>query len=184
MTGACLSAPGATFTHSMTANIYAVDDSCAAPPCAGTRLGTVTQLLTIPFRPSADDVNCPGANAGRWFNPAAVPAPACKNAISTIQTFTFAAPIAVPANRRVIWTVAFNTTHAGANPIGPTACNGTTAGCPYDSLNIGATSHTNAPYAGIDVDVDQAFAGVSPSGPLEVNTGWTPFRPLGEILTN
>src|SRR5207237_18138 len=102
--GDCVSAPGATFTHPVTANIYAVAD-CAGSPCPGALLATATQTLTLPFRPSADAVNCTGANAGKWFNTVTS---LCQSSISSVQTFAFASG-AVPADRMVIWTVAFNT---------------------------------------------------------------------------
>lgn len=45
--------------------------------------------------------------------------------------------IPVPGNGELIVTVAYNTTHYGPYPIGESApCYSTSAGCPYDSLNI------------------------------------------------
>jgi hypothetical protein len=178
--GDCVSAPGATFTVPVTANIFAAAD-CAGTPCPGPLLGTVTETLTIPFRPSADPVNCPGP-AGRWFNPGSG---LCENKIATVQTFNFSG-VTVPADRQVIWTVSYNTTHAGPSPIGEgAACFATSGGCPYDSLNVGAMSHPNAPYAGIDVDPDVAFMSIGlPPPPVSPVTGFTDFRPEGEIITN
>jgi hypothetical protein len=54
----CLTVPGATFDHPITANIYAAD----ASGLPGALLATDTETKTIPYRPSADP-SCP-ANAG------------------------------------------------------------------------------------------------------------------------
>ena len=128
----CVTAPGATFDHPITMNIYAVDES-SPTPTPGPLLATETRLSSIPYRPSADPVNCTGANAGQWFDASDN---ACHNGIAHRLAFDFGGNTALPD--RVIWTVAFNTTNVGANPIGPTACVGTTEGCTYDGLNLGA----------------------------------------------
>jgi len=175
----CVTAPGATFTHQMTANIYAVDTSSGTPK-PGVRLATITQPQTIAFRPSADPVNCSGADAGKWFNPGSG---ACQNSIGQLLTFTFPSGTTLPS--QVIWTIAFNTTHEGYSPIGPTACSGSAPGCGYDSLNLGVLSFSGAPYIGTDVNEDVTFLSAPDStSPLVVDTGWTGFRPLGEIRLN
>lgn len=101
----------------------------------------------------------------------------------------------------VIWTVAYNTTHYGAVPIGELpACFSASGGCPYDSFNVGAQSFLGAPYAGTDVDENAAFLSSTSAGSYcdkgaggtgflrldRLNTPdcWTGFRPLGEIITN
>jgi hypothetical protein len=195
-TADCTSASGATFTHPITANIYAVDTS-TTPQSPGALLATVTQTKAIPYRPSADPTcpaNAGGAPAGAaWFNPQAPGGGACQNSISTVLTFNFAGD-ALPDD--VIWTVAFDTTHYGSSPIGESAsCFGGVGGCPYDSLNVGAKSYSGAPYAGTDNDPNGAFLsstwtgaycdnGVGGTGSLRLDTGcWTGFRPLGEIIT-
>ena len=81
-TNNCVTTPGATFTHPITANFYA----CLGAPRPGALLATVTQTQNIAFRPSADPVNCTGADAGKWFNPATG---VCQNAIGQLLTFTF-----------------------------------------------------------------------------------------------
>src|ERR1700682_5714277 len=50
----CNTAPGATFSHPITLNIYVVGSGNAP----GALLGTVSQTFAIPFRPSVDLVNC------------------------------------------------------------------------------------------------------------------------------
>src|SRR5882724_8649329 len=61
--GNCVTAPGATFSHPITLNIYNV----ASGNAPGTLIGSVTQGFAIPFRPSADLINCTGDNAGEWY---------------------------------------------------------------------------------------------------------------------
>jgi hypothetical protein len=196
----CVTNPGnATFTHPITAKIYAVNTSSGTPQ-PGALLATVTQTQTIPFRPSADRVNCTGAQAGKWFSPATG---ACQNAITQLLTFTF--PAGTPLPSQVIWTVAFNTTHFGPSPIGPAPCNSSPSGCGYDSLNVGVFSFTGAPYIGTDVDPNGVFLNATnvlrnvaestasggiycdggPGGTLRLATPcWDGLRPLGEIKLN
>ncbi|MEV6315345.1 hypothetical protein [Streptomyces sp. NPDC051776] len=189
-TGDCVTTPGATFTHPITANIYAVDNS-GPVPAPGALLATVTQTQTIPFRPSANPA-CTGTDAGKWMNPATNQ---CVNSIAAPLTFTFPAGTSLPS--QVIWTVAFNTTHYGYNPIGEgAACFSTPLGCPYDSLNVGANTYSGAPYVGTDVDPNGAFlnssipssycdGGAGGTGTLRLDTAptdcWADFKPLGEI---
>jgi hypothetical protein len=79
---------------------------------------------------------------------------------------------------QVIWTVTYNTTHYGPSPLGEgEACYGESGGCGYDSLNVGAFSFANSPYAGTDVDADQLFRNGAMEG------GHTGERPLGAIVT-
>lgn len=141
----------AIFTLPITANIYAVADWSGAP-CQGALLRTATTTQTVPYRPSADPLHCTGADQGKWFNPVAG---LCKNQISTVLTVTdFTIPPGAPGTLpdKVIWTVAFNTTHYGATPIGESAtCFGSSGGCPFDSFNVGAQTFPGAPYAGSDV---------------------------------
>ena len=72
--GDCMTTPGVTFMHPITLNIYAVAGT-ALVPAAGAGLATQTVTFSIPYRPSADPVNCvdhrsempPGANdLGKW----------------------------------------------------------------------------------------------------------------------
>jgi hypothetical protein len=178
--------PGAAFTHSITGNIYAVLD-CSGTPCPGALLATVTQDFTIPYRPSKNAVKCTGAlapigDAGKWFNPVSGVSGLCQNQISTVLTFNFPLPLmTLPDN--VIWTVAFNTSTAGYTPIAPVNPPCGAGGCPYDSLNVGAQAFSGAPYAGTDVNADEAFGSVGPGGLLAGDVGWTPYKPLGAITT-
>jgi hypothetical protein len=177
-TGDCVSAPGATFTHDITANIYDPSDLT-------TTIASVTTNQTIPYRPSADP-NCPqipggGVAQAAWFNPQAPGGGACQNSIGKVLTFNFSGET-LPDT--VVWTVAFNTTHYGYSPMGEAqSCFGGAGGCPYDSLNVGAKTYSGAPYAGTDVVADEAFISDTPNPLLHVDSGWSNNRPLGEIIT-
>ena len=188
----CKTTPGETFTHPITANLY----DPAGTGGLTTPIATVTQDQVIPFRPSANPL-CPagnGAVAGaRWLNPDAIGGPACQNSIGTVLTFNFPNSISLPST--VVWTVAFNTTHAGYNPVGEnTACfqavklDDQQPGCGYDSLNVGAHTlpATGSPaFAGTDVNEDLiAISTGSPAATLQLQPGWTGFRPLGEIIAH
>ena len=112
-----------------------------------------------------------GIEAGsQWFN---LPSGLAGISISELVTFNFTTPLD-PTTGTVIWTVVFNTETAGYTPTGVDG--------PYDSLNVGVMSYPNAPYAGTDVSDDTVFWSYSGNGDtLSDDTGWTGFRPLGQI---
>jgi hypothetical protein len=115
-----------------------------------------------------------GADLGEWFNTVAG---VCKPQIPAVLTFTFPPGTTLPD--RVIWSVAFNTTHYGTAPIGQLVpCFTASGGCPYDSFNVGAESFPGAPYAGSDVDPDVAWVNGVP------DSDWLGFRPVGAIVTS
>jgi hypothetical protein len=124
--GDCVTTPGATFSHPITLNIYAV----GAGNQPGALLGSVTQTFNIPFRPSADPVNCTG---GRWYD-----GTSCFNGYATNITFDLSGLTFVAPNQ-VIYGIAYNTSNYGDSPLGPQPCSATPQGCPYDSLNVALT---------------------------------------------
>ncbi|MBK5332182.1 MAG: hypothetical protein JJD93_09435 [Ilumatobacteraceae bacterium] len=175
---ACSTTPGATFTHPLTLTLYA-DNGTASP---GGALATMTMNATIPYRPSADPVNCTG---GRWFN-----GTTCYNGFAYPVIFQFPAGTALPS--RLIWGIAYNTSNHGYSPIGPAACG---TNCPYDSLNVGAATLTTDPASGTDVDPAGVFMN-SASGGFYCDGGtggvgvfrlddacWTSNRPMARIDT-
>ena len=165
-TGAtCVTTPGATFDHPLTMTLYNVAGTPAAPT-VGSVIATLTHTFTIPFRPSADPVNCTGPNAGRWFD-----GTTCSTGIAVVVDFVFPAGTILPDT--LIWGIAYNTATAGRAPIG-------TPG-PYDSLNVGAL--TVNPTVGTDVDEDMAFIADFPSGAFVSDLGWTANRPMARIAT-
>jgi hypothetical protein len=181
--GDCSTTAGQTFKipGGITANIY--DPSDLTTPIA-----TSTIDPDIPYRPSAvDDTNCPNPPGGnpadsRFVDPVSGQ---CNYSLSVPLTFPFSGQV-LPGT--VVWTVQFDTSHYGYSPIGEaTTCYATTQGCGYDSLNVGVKSYPNAPYAGTDVDEDVAYRSYGgtngpPLVPLTSETGWTGYRPLGEII--
>jgi hypothetical protein len=175
-TANCVSpaSPG-TFTvpGGITANIYDVSD--LINPIASSTINP-----NIPYRPTAVlDTACPNnppldAANSRFLNGAGQ----CVYSRSVPLTFNFAGQT-LPST--VVWTVEFNTSTEGYNPIGP--CGNSNPGCGYDSLNVGALSYPNAPYAGTDVDADVAYRSFQGNGDvLAPQTGWIDNRPLGQIV--
>jgi hypothetical protein len=197
---------GDTFTHDITAHIYAAS-SLGVP---GALLASATETKTIPYRPSADPAMC-GLNGGdpaRWFNPVSG---TCTYSKKVLLTFTnWDDHPDLTGNETVVWTVEFNTSHYGDTPLAPAACNATVAGCPYDSLNVGTKTFDNSPYAGEYVDdhgafinstwngiyCDDGLGGVgflraSTAPPTCTNTeavnnyapdAWLGYQPLGQIV--
>jgi hypothetical protein len=157
-TGDCSSASGTTFNvpasfpdpEGIRANLYEVGPNDQnGNPTLGNLIATANADPAIPYRPSADNVNCTGADAGKWSDGAA-----CRNSISYPVTFSgFSNPgYTFAANQKVIWTVAFNTSTWGYHP------NGVADG-PADSLNVGTKTFYSGstPFAGTQVDPASAF---------------------------
>lgn len=178
--GQCLTTPGATFSHPITLNIYNV----GAGNAVGSVIASVTQTFAIPYRPSADNVNCTGANAGKWYHAASS---TCFNGYATTITFNLVGlGIVVPNN--VIYGIAYNTTHYGNPPVGEAAaCYTSSGGCGYDSLNVLTTSA--APSVGVNPFPSDAYyssetpsnycdGGVGGTDVFRLDAGcWTGFKP-------
>jgi hypothetical protein len=163
--GDCSTTAGATFNVPLTFTIY--EDNNNSP---GAVLAQQTQTVNVLYRPSAS-ANCTGEEAGKWYSSKDH---TCYNGFAQTIKMTFSG-VGVTLPSKVIWSAAYNTTSSGYNPIGVTACNASSGGCGYDSLNVGAWSAPNAPYAGTDINEDQAFR----NGVME--NGYTGYRPLGAI---
>ena len=114
-TSGCVTTPGATFTHPVTLNVYNV----GANNSVGSLVATQTETFTMPYRPSAD--GCGGSTTA-WTGPGS----ACYNGKAFPITFHLEG-VTLPDT--AIVTVAYNTAHYGAHPLGVTG--------PYDSLNVG-----------------------------------------------
>jgi hypothetical protein len=176
----------------MTATLYAVDEG-TDPVSVGEVIGSATRTVGVRYRPSADPTRCP-ASPDSWYSE------------SDDRCFTgFAQTIEFPASdfsgigplpEKLIWTIAFNTTHAGYDPIGEgAACYGTSAGCPYDALNVGATSFGSDidAFEGTDEEPASAFynssngwaycdGGAAGVDVLRDDVGcWLGYRPVGRI---
>jgi hypothetical protein len=162
-TGDCSTTPGATFPVNLTFTIYQDIGGTAGPV-----LAQQTQTVNVLYRPSASDI----CGDGRWYNKGEK---SCYNGLPQTIKMAFSGGT---LTSQVIWSVAYNTTHAGSAPIGEAApCFTDDGGCGYDSLNVGTNSFATAPYAGTDINEDEAFR----NGVME--SGWTTWRPLGAIAT-
>ncbi len=140
-TGDCQSAAGATFNHPITFNIYEVD--ATDPTGVGDLITSVTQTVAVPFRPSADLVNCPltaPVAPGGWVGPTGL----CHNGFAFPVEFDLAG-VQVPDE--IIFSVSFNTSGYGTPPL--------PAPGPQDSLNVGVV--TTSPSIGTDVDTTVLF---------------------------
>lgn len=168
----CVTTSGATFTHDVTLNIYAVDHTLPTP-AVGALIASKTQTFVMPFRPSTSAACAPGtgweASPGQCYNGLAF----------TITFDLLSLDITLPDE--VIYGVAYNTSHHGATPIG--------VGGPYDSLNVGL--NTAGPIPG-DVEPDALFWDTS-HGPFYCDGGaegvdvfrrdtcWSPYVPAAKI---
>jgi uncharacterized repeat protein (TIGR01451 family) len=122
-TADCVTTPGATFNVPITLNIYSAGD-----PTPGSLIATKTQTFSIPYRPSSDNTHCTG---GRWYD-----GTNCFNGLAHNITFDLSS-LGVTLPNSVVYGLTYNTTSYGPNPIGTSAaCFSSSAGCPYDSLNV------------------------------------------------
>ncbi len=175
----CATTPGSTFAHPLTLNVYA-RGLFDAP---GKLLATQTKTFDIPYRPSAD----PACTGGAWRPDSVSP---CVSGKATLVTFD---ALSVPIPDEVILTVAYNTTHYGAAPIGESAaCFTADGGCGYDSLNVGVRGATTI---GAQPRPDDAYlnstwggaycdTGTGGTGALRLDSGcWTDFQPNFMVQT-
>lgn len=153
-----------TWDHSLTFNIYAVDNSGANPE-PGAIIATRTATFSIPWRPEADPT-CPGTawKAGDGN---------CYNGLAFTVVFNFTG-VVVPND--VIFGVGYNTQTYGAKPVG--------ADGPYNSLNFGlsdtgpsigtnpfqGTAYLNSPNAAAYTD-----GGAGGTGTFRRDTNWAPY---------
>ena len=135
----CTTTPGSTFNEPITFTIYNV----GAANAVGTVIASSTQTFAIPYRPSADNSHCTGANLGEWYDAASA---TCFNGEADNVTFSF--PDVVVPNT-VIYGIAYNTSDYGYSPYGDaTACHSSSGGCGYDSLNVGLSDEPPKPECG------------------------------------
>ena len=187
----CKTEKGAKFSWPVTLHVYNVGTLNAV----GTQVVSVTRTFSMPFRPS-DSPKCTG---GTWY---------AKGQCYHGKLFKITFPlkgVALPS--KAIISVAFNTSGYGTTPQGySNPCNSTTAGCPYDSLNIGLTEPANetspepvAPSVGADPAPEDAYhnsltagnycdKGVGGTGTFRLDSGlppcWTGYQPLFLVATS
>ncbi len=147
----------ASWTYPITLNIY--NATPGAPNTVGSLLGSVTQPVTIPWRPVAD-TTCAGSTAWRASDGQ------CYNGIAFNATFDMSS-LGVTLPNAVIVSVAYNTQSYGTTPTG-------VAG-PYNSLNVGIPTGQTAS-VGTDDNANNVFwnSSTDTEGIFREDTGWAP----------
>jgi hypothetical protein len=182
-TNNCVTTPGSTFSEPITLNIYNVNTDNSP----GSLLTTLTQTFNIPFRPSANNTNC---TAGEWYD---TTNSSCYNGLDVPINFDFTGKNVTLPTKAII-SVAYNTSGYGAHPYGySTACAVTSAGCGYDSLNVGTNP---APTVGVALPTinDAYLNSATPgqycdsslgSGTFRLDSGcWTGYLPAFEVTAS
>lgn len=149
------SADSSTWTHPVTLNIYS--DTLVSGEASDV-LASVTQNISIPWRPVADP-SCGTAWKADDGN--------CYNGIAFNATFDMSS-LNVTLPDDIIVGVAYNTANYGTNPIG-------LAG-PYNSLNVGIPESQSV-LVGEDNDTDALFWNTTYpnyTAGLKNDTGWSP----------
>jgi hypothetical protein len=156
---ACVTTPGATFSEPITLNIYNVGPATAnGPSSVGSLIASDTQTFNIPYRPSADAINCPSTPT-KWYDAGLA---SCFNGFLNNIQFTFG-HVNLPTN--VIYGIAYNTSDWGAAPYGyGPACHSSSAGCGYDSLNVGLSQQPSAPSVGSNTYPGTVYQNIVNSG--------------------
>lgn len=182
----CETTPGDAFPVPITLKVYAALNPSSASLGVGQLIATQTRTFNIPYRPSKDDANCTGQDAGKFVGKVDK---LCDKGLSHVIWFNFnPAQVALPAE--AIVTVAYNTSDAGYNPIGQNAqCFTSPGGCGYDALNVSADG--NGGFIGSNADLNGVFVNYgdpsfyctgSGSGLILDTPCWTGFHP--EIQVN
>jgi hypothetical protein len=171
----CVSSADATFLEPVTLNLYDVGTGGSV----GSLIATTTHTFDIPYRPSASG----SCGDGRWSD-----GTTCFNALAVPITFTLSPGVTLPDS--VIVSVAFNTTHYGADPYGEsTVCYASSAGCGYDALNVGLVTATTvgSDAAPLDAYVNSNWSGAYcdgslPAGSFRLDSGcWAGLTPAVRI---
>lgn len=178
--GLCTTTAGATFAHPIKLNIYNVGPANAV----GSLIASVTQTFAIPYRPSADNTNCTGANTGKWYHAASA---TCFNGYANTITFNLIG-LGIVVPNQVIYGIEYNTTHYGNPAIGESApCFSSSGGCGYDSLNVLTTA--DPPTTGVNPAPSDAYyssltaenycdGGSGGTGTFRLDAGcWAGFKP-------
>ena len=121
----CATPKGRKFGWPVTISLYQVGPENSVGPL----IAKASKRFKMPYRPSASP-ECTGEFAGEWYSVASA---SCFNG----RAFKIKLGLKVaklPEN--VIIGVAYNTTTYGAEPQGTQPCSSSSAGCPYDSLNV------------------------------------------------
>jgi hypothetical protein len=124
----CVTQKGAKFEWPITVSVYAM----GAHNAPGAEIGAASKVVMIPYRPSTSKICNSTEEQGGWYDKKEE---ACYDGV--------AAKIAIPLKiaelpTEAIIGVSYDTSDFGVEPQRPKPCNATEAGCPYDSLNVGA----------------------------------------------
>ncbi len=168
----CSTDPGATWSQLLTLTIYNVNHD-AAIPAAGTVVLKTTQTFAIPYRPSYDPAGpCVAKGSTGWYSTLE---DKCYNGFVHPVTFTLPAGITLPDD--LIWSIAYNTSHRGYDPLGDDPTN--LLNNPWDSLNVAAIPFSGEPSVGADVEPDDAFVSAGTGGTFGRDSGgWSKMPPL------
>jgi hypothetical protein len=185
---ACITAPGSSYVHPITLNLYEVDHS-GADPALGTLIATKTIDADIPYRPSWDETMCTAQGetpetyqpfGGKWYDPVQAK---CVTGYAFMLTFDFTADeLILPGE--VIYGIAYNTAHYGASPIGVIG--------DYDSLNVsvGAAGPTVGTTDTADTFLDSTWGGAycdggtGGTGTFRLDAGcWDGYVPVARFKT-
>jgi hypothetical protein len=123
----CSTSPGAKFSWPVRLNIYNVGPGGAVGPL----LTTTESTFNMPYRPSKNDKKCTGEELGDWWD---ARAGSCFHGKAFKIKFMIP-QVTLPA--QAIISVQYNTSDHGPSPVGAAPCRSTSAGCFYDSLNVG-----------------------------------------------
>jgi hypothetical protein len=147
----CVSEKGSKFEVPVTFSVYSVGGGNAV----GSLLARASKTFKMPYRPSGSP-KCTGEQAGSWYGMGK-----CFHG----KAFKIALPLkVVKLPSKAIVSVSYDTSHHGPSPIGEAApCYGTSAGCPYDSLNV----------ALIEPSEGGATVGAQPTGDVYVNSTYS-----------
>ena len=155
-----------SWAHPITLNVYST--SLGANGAPNDLLGTVTQDITIPWRPAASD----GCQNSMWMDSTGK----CNNGYAFNATFDLSSlNITLPDS--IIVGIAYNTQTYGSNPIGVTG--------PYNSLNV-AVPENQSVSVGSDDSNNEVFwntktaawyadGGAAGVGIFRKDTNWSPY---------
>jgi len=119
--------PSKKFHWPLTLSVYEVGEKNSV----GEKLGSVTKVFAMPYRPSDDTIHCPSGE--QWWDAAESQ---CYHGYAFKVKFPPLKVLRLP--KRVILGISYSTSHYGPEPQGnATACYTKSAGCYYDSLNVG-----------------------------------------------
>lgn len=107
-TNDCVTTPGATFSVPITLNLYNAPTTGTVVP--GSLIVSVTTTFAIPYRPSADNVNCTG---GAWPDGTQ----GCFNGLAHNMVFRLA-PLHITLPQDFVLGIAYNTSQYGYHPNG------------------------------------------------------------------